>query len=129
MFTYLYVPLFGHQITALSLSCLYKFSPARPARRRSYFRCWRVRGFQPLSRHLSRTACVMTSNQENNRQRVKRLLEKPGNGNCADCGAAGRLEGSPPDAGPILQTCSYFSMLVFTVCHRTSYLFIWVIIN
>ncbi|KAM4530721.1 arf-GAP with dual PH domain-containing protein 1-like [Odontesthes bonariensis] len=30
----------------------------------------------------------MASEQEKNRQRVKQLLEKPGNGNCADCGAA-----------------------------------------
>lgn len=29
--------------------------------------------------------------QERNRQRLRKLLEKPGNGNCADCGAAGRL--------------------------------------
>ncbi|KAM6904928.1 arf-GAP with dual PH domain-containing protein 1-like isoform 1-T1 [Xenentodon cancila] len=31
----------------------------------------------------------MASEQEKNRQRMKRLLDKPGNGNCADCGAAG----------------------------------------
>uniref|UniRef100_A0AAQ4P511 ArfGAP with dual PH domains 1 n=1 Tax=Gasterosteus aculeatus aculeatus TaxID=481459 RepID=A0AAQ4P511_GASAC len=30
----------------------------------------------------------MASDQEDNGQRVKRLLGKPGNGNCADCGAA-----------------------------------------
>lgn len=34
----------------------------------------------------------MASGQEKNRQRMKQLLGKPGNGNCADCGAAGRLE-------------------------------------
>lgn len=34
----------------------------------------------------------MTSDHEMIRQRVKALLDKPGNGNCADCGAAGRLE-------------------------------------
>ncbi|XP_004559452.1 arf-GAP with dual PH domain-containing protein 1 [Maylandia zebra] len=31
----------------------------------------------------------MTSDHEMIRQRVKALLDKPGNGNCADCGAAG----------------------------------------
>lgn len=31
----------------------------------------------------------MASDQDKNRQRVKQLLGKPGNGNCADCGAAG----------------------------------------
>ncbi|XP_041673014.1 arf-GAP with dual PH domain-containing protein 1 [Cheilinus undulatus] len=30
----------------------------------------------------------MDSDQEMNKQRVKKLLEKPGNGKCADCGAA-----------------------------------------
>ncbi|XP_034750250.1 arf-GAP with dual PH domain-containing protein 1-like [Etheostoma cragini] len=30
----------------------------------------------------------MASDQESNRQRLKQLLGKPGNGNCADCGAA-----------------------------------------
>ncbi|XP_026180679.1 arf-GAP with dual PH domain-containing protein 1-like isoform X2 [Mastacembelus armatus] len=30
----------------------------------------------------------MTSGQEKNRQRMKQLLGKPGNGNCADCGIA-----------------------------------------
>ncbi|XP_067333102.1 arf-GAP with dual PH domain-containing protein 1-like isoform X3 [Channa argus] len=30
----------------------------------------------------------MASGQEKNRQRMKQLLGKPGNGNCADCGAA-----------------------------------------
>lgn len=31
---------------------------------------------------------VMSSDQERMRERIKELLKKPGNGNCADCGAA-----------------------------------------
>lgn len=33
---------------------------------------------------------MISSDPITNRQRVKRLVEKPGNGTCADCGAAGR---------------------------------------
>lgn len=62
--------------------------------------------------------CIMTSDPEKNRQRVRQLVDKPGNGNCADCGAAGRLEGgsggrwgSPTDAGHVSLTLPYFGLL------------------
>ncbi|KAM3598143.1 uncharacterized protein V6R79_014156 [Siganus canaliculatus] len=42
------------------------------------------RRFQSLSTFI----CIMTSEQEKNRQHLKQLLGKPGNGNCVDCGAA-----------------------------------------
>lgn len=32
---------------------------------------------------------MMSSDQERIRERINRLLKKPGNGNCADCGVAG----------------------------------------
>lgn len=41
----------------------------------------------------------MTSDQDKNRQRMKQLLGKPGNGHCVDCGAAGRLEGESLHVG------------------------------
>lgn len=92
-------PLFSHpppKITALSLVLQMRRactnSPARPGSN-LHFRCMRVWGLQPLSRRLGRVLCTtMTSDQEKTRQRLKQLLRKPGNGNCADCGAAGRLE-------------------------------------
>lgn len=59
----------------------------------------------------------MASDLEKNRRRMKQLLEKPGNGNCADCGAAGRQEGmSLTDAGHILVTSSYLNLFVKTLC-------------
>lgn len=73
---------------------------------------WRVSAAQQASVQ-SGIICIMTSGQISNRQRVKQLLEKPGNGNCADCGAAGRE--SLTDAGPIFTeplllqyVCLYF---------------------
>lgn len=51
-------------------------------------------GFRPPSRRIRAEASIMiSSDQITNRQRVKRLVEKPGNGTCADCGAAGRSLG------------------------------------
>ncbi|XP_011602290.2 arf-GAP with dual PH domain-containing protein 1-like isoform X2 [Takifugu rubripes] len=48
-----------------------------------------VRGFRPPRRRIrAEPSATMTSDQVVNRQRVKRLVEKPGNGTCADCGAA-----------------------------------------
>lgn len=116
---------------SLLISCLaafatrfYKFSPSAP-RRQSYFRCTRVWGVQPLSR----VVCAMASDQEKNRQRVKQLLGKPGNGNCADCGAAGKLGGgeSLTDAGHIFVIFSYFRLFVRAVYDQpTSFIFPWV---
>lgn len=83
------------------------------AQRHSHFQCTRVWGFQPLSTHLSRIICIMTSEQEKNRQRVKQLVRKPGNGNCADCGAAGRLAGHlPAHAGHISETFPHLNLFV-----------------
>lgn len=54
-----------------------------------------VGGFRPLRKRIrAETTATMTSDQVVNRQRVKRLVEKPGNGTCADCGAAGGSGGN-----------------------------------
>lgn len=54
-----------------------------------------VRGFRPPRRRIrAEPSATMTSDQVVNRQRVKRLVEKPGNGTCADCGAAGGSGGN-----------------------------------
>lgn len=56
--------------------------------------CAGVGEFRPPRRRIGAEPSIMTSSdQTTNRQRMKRLVEKPGNGTCADCGAAGRSVG------------------------------------
>lgn len=56
--------------------------------------CAGVREFRPPRRRIrAELSSMISSGQITNRQRVKRLVEKPGNGTCADCGAAGRSVG------------------------------------
>lgn len=61
----------------------------------------------------------MASGQEKNRQRMKQLLGKPGNGNCADCGAAGRMT----DAGQLKTHFNDLLKSVYPLCGCRTLLF------
>lgn len=74
----------------------------------------------------------MNSDRERNRQRMRQLLDKPGNGNCGDCGAAGRSAASPRQTqDPFLPSRSYFTACVSTlspyssITHHQLYKVIW----
>lgn len=83
----------------------------------------------------------MSSELEKNRQRLKQLLEKPGNGVCCDCGAPGRtgarggpltncVEGRVATFGVwfqsarvsnlIIRSCFFFSVNAATVSKRST---------